>query len=181
MPTWLKVLLVVGGVMLVLLIAAAVVGYVVVRKYGPGFVESASRSFEEGTEYGRQTDQEGCLNEAAARQARVAGMMDMIRNGVFMETCLKASRPTPGFCDGVPRQTEFMKAASWQQQQCRRFGLKPEQQCGQLFQGVQRFCDGGSRLGNANADAGGGGFGDDAVPPPPPPPVPAPAHTPGGR
>ena len=173
MPTWLKVLLAVGALFLVLLIAAVVVGYVVVRKYGPGFVESTGRSLEEGTEYGRQTDNEGCLNEAAARQARVSGMMDMIGNGVFMETCLKASRPTPGFCEGVPRQMEFMKAASWQQQQCKRFGLKPEQQCGQLFQGVQRFCEGRTRLGNPNegpkvrAD-------DDA----PPPPAPAPAHTP---
>lgn len=173
MPTWLKILLAIGGVFLVLLIAAVVVGFVVVRKYGPGFVESTSRSFEEGTEYGRQTDQEGCLNEAAARQARVAGMMDMIRNGVFMETCLSASRPTPGFCDGVPRQLEFVKGVSWQQQQCKRFGLKPEQQCGQLFQGVQRFCE--KRAGNANA--AGGGVVDDDVPPPPPP-APAPAHTP---
>ncbi|HEY0174602.1 MAG TPA: hypothetical protein VGB98_26535 [Pyrinomonadaceae bacterium] len=174
MPTWLKILIAVGGLMLVLLIAAVVVGYVVVRKYGPGFVESTSKSFEEGSEYGRQTDQEGCLNEAAARQARVSGMMDMIRNGVFMETCLSASRPTPGFCDGVPRQLEFMKAASWQQQQCRRFGLKPEQQCGQLFQGVQRFCE--KHAGNANP--AGGVVIEDGDAPPPPPPAPAPAHTP---
>ncbi len=172
MPTWLKILLAIMAVFLVLLIAAVVVGYVVVRKYGPGFVESASKSLEEGREYGRQTDQEGCLNEAAARQARVGGMMDMIGNGVFMETCLEASRPTPGFCEGVPRQLEFMKAAAWQQQQCKRFGLKPEQQCGQLFQGVQRFCE--KRAGNANA-AGGVVIENDA---PPPPLAPAPAHTP---
>ncbi|MCA1614708.1 MAG: hypothetical protein LC795_11315 [Acidobacteria bacterium] len=177
MPTWVKILLAIGGVLLVLLMAAAVVGYVVVRKYGPGMIESTRHSFEEGTEYGRQTDQEGCLNEAAARQARVGGMMDMIRNGVFVETCLSASRPTPGFCDGVPRQLELMKAVSWQQQQCRRFGLKPEQQCGQLFQGVQRFCEGRARLGNMN-EAPKVRVGDDA---PPPPPAPASAHTPGGR
>ena len=170
MPTWMKVLLALGGVLLVLLIAAAVVGYVVVRKYGPGMIESTRHSFEEGTEYGRQTDQEGCLNEAAARQARVGGMMDMIRNGVFMETCLNVSRPTPGFCDGVPRQMEFIKAVSWQQQQCKRFGLKPEQQCAQLFQGVQRFCEGRTRLGNTNA---GGGVSEDGDAPPPLPPAPA--------
>jgi hypothetical protein len=173
MPTWLKVLLAVGCVFLVLLVAAVVVGYVVVRKYGPGFVESTSKSLEEGSAYGRQTDNVGCLNEAVARQAHVSGMMDMISNGVFMETCLGASRPTPGFCDGVPRQLEFMKAAAWQQQQCKRFGLKPEQQCGQLFQAVQRFCE--KRAGNANA-AGGVVIEDGDAPPPPP--APAPAHTP---
>ena len=172
MPTWMKVLLAVGGVLVVLLIAAVVVGYVVVSKYGPGFVEATGRSFEEGTEYGRQTDNEGCLNEAAARWARAGGMMDMIKNGVFLETCLNASRATPGFCDGVPRQTDFMKSISWHQQQCKRFGLRPEQQCTQLFQGVQRFCEKGGRSGNANS-AGGAVEEDDAPPPPPPPPAPA--------
>ncbi|HEX8284788.1 MAG TPA: hypothetical protein VF588_15615 [Pyrinomonadaceae bacterium] len=179
MPTWVKVLIVVGGLLLVLLVAAGVVGYVVFRKYGPGFVEATGKSFEEGTEYGRRTDNEGCLNEAAARQAHVNGMMDMIKNGVFMETCLNASRPTPGFCDGVPRQTEFMKAIPWQQQQCKRYGLKAEQQCGQLFQGVQRFCEARGRLGNTNG--GPKVLVDDDAPPPPPPPPPAPAHTPGSR
>ena len=176
MPTWMKVLLIIGGLLLVLLVAAVVVGYVVVRQYGPDFVEATGRSFEEGTEYGRQTDNEGCLNEAAARWARAAGMMDMIKNGVFIETCLNASRPTPGFCDGVPRQTEFMKSIPWHQKQCQRFGLKPEQQCTQLFQGVQRFCEKSGRQGgaDANTNADGGEF----DPPPPPPPVNA---TPRGR
>src|SRR5687767_14581877 len=169
MPTWMKVLLIVGGLLVVLLVAAVVVGYVVVSRYRPGFVEATGRSFEEGTEYGQQTDNEGCLNEAAARWARAGGMMDMIKNGVFVETCLNASRPTPGFCDGVPRQTEFMKSIPWHQQQCKRFGLKPEQQCAQLFQGVQRFCDKRGHTGDANANTGGGLVLDEAPPPPPTP------------
>ena len=177
MQTWMKVLLVLGGLLLVLVVLAVVAGFFVVRRYGPGLVEAGKQTFSEGAEYGQRTDNEGCLNEAAARQARVEGFTDMVRNGIFMQSCLEASRPTPGFCDGVPRQMEFMKAVSWQQQQCRRYGLKPEQQCGQLFQGVQRFCEGRVRSGNANAGAGGGvDYGA-----PPPPPAPAPAHTPGSR
>ena len=161
MSTWMKVLLVVGGLLVVLVVGAVVVGYVVVSKYGPGLMEAGKQTFEEGVEYGRRTDNEGCLNEAAARQSHVEGFAGMVRNGVFMQACLENSRPTPGFCDDVPRQLEVLKGVTWQQQQCKRFGLKPEQQCGQLFQGVQRFCEERARRGGANSRA--------AEDPPPPP------------
>jgi len=177
MPTWMKVLLVLGGLVLVLVVLAVVAGFFVVRRYGPGLVEAGKQTFNEGTEYGQRTDNEGCLNEAAARQARVEGFGDMIKNGIFMEVCLESSRPTPGFCDDVPRQTEFMKAITWQHQQCKRFGLKPEQQCTQLFQGVQRFCEKRARLGGVDAP-GGGGSGGRTSPPPPPTPQPPPPLAP---
>lgn len=177
MPTWMKILLVVGGLVVVLLFTAVVGGLYVARRYGPGLVEAGKQTFTEGVEYGQRTDNEGCLNEAAARQARADGFTGLVRNGVFMQACLEASRPTPGFCEDVPRQMEFMKGVTWQHQQCKRFGLKLEQQCGQLFQGVQRFCEERARRGGADADAGAG---VDEPPPPPPPPLPrrppAPSH-----
>ena len=167
MPTWMKVLLV-GGVLLVLLIVGVVVaGYFLARTYGPGLVEAGKQTFTEGAEYGRRTDNEGCLNEAVARQARADGFAALIKNNVFMRACLEASRPTPGFCDGVPRQTEFMKAIAWQQQQCQRYGLSAEKQCSQLFSQVQQFCELRRRRGE-NANAG------ELEVEAPPPPAPAP-------
>jgi hypothetical protein len=136
-----KVLLIVGVLLVLLLVGVGVAAYLVARTYGPGLVEAGKQTYTEGVEYGRRTDNEGCLNEAVARQARAEGFTDMIKINVFMRACLEASRPTPGFCDTVPRQTEFMKAAGWQLQQCRRYGLSPEKQCGQLFQQVQQFCE----------------------------------------
>jgi hypothetical protein len=168
MPTWMKVLLVVGGLLVVLIVVAVVAGFFVVRRYGPGLVESGKQTFNEGAEYGQRTDNEGCLNEAAARQARVEGFGDMVKNGIFMQVCLESSRPTPGFCDGVPRQLEVMKGVTWQHEQCKRFGLKPEQQCGQLFQGVQRFCEERARRGDLNTN-GAGASGGSTTPPPPRP------------
>ena len=156
MPTWMKVLLIVGGLVVVLIVVAVVAGFFVVRRYGPELVEASKQTFNEGAEYGQRTDNEGCLNEAAARQARVEGFGDMVKNGIFMQVCLETSRPTPGFCDGVPRQLEVMKGVTWQHEQCKRFGLKPEQQCGQLFQGVQRFCEERARRGDLNTNGGGG-------------------------
>jgi len=148
-----KVLLVVGVLLVLLIVGVVVAGYFLARTYGPGLVEAGKQTFTEGAEYGRRTDNEGCLNEAVARQARADGFTAMIKNNVFMRACLEASRPTPGFCDGVPRQTEFMKAVAWQQQQCQRYGLSAEQQCSQLFSQVQHFCELRRRRGeNANVE-----------------------------
>ena len=179
MPTWMKVLLIGGGLVVVLLVAAVAAGYFVVRRYGPGLVQAGKQTMGEGAEYGRRTDNEGCLNEAVARHARVEGFTDTVKNGMFLRACLEASRPTPGFCDGVPRQGEFMKAIGWQAQQCQRYGLTPQQQCGQLFQQVQLYCETRGRSTNANEGGGtGAGEGDAAPPPPPPAPrrPPAPAR-----
>lgn len=171
MPTWMKVLLVVGVLLVLLVLGAGVAIFFLARTYGPGLVEAGKQTYEEGVEYGRRTDQEGCLNEAVARHARAEGLTDMVKNTVFMRSCLEASRPTPGFCDGVPGRLEFMKSIGWQQQQCRRYGLTQEQQCGQLFQQVQQFCEQRRTRGtNANAD--------ETVAPPPAPPPPAPAPPP---
>jgi hypothetical protein len=141
MPTWLKVLLIIGGLVVVLVVVTVVATFVVVRRYGPQLVETVQQTGNEGEEYGRRTDNEGCVNEAGARQGRAEGFGDALKNTIFLRTCLEASRPTPGFCDEVPRQFEFLKGAQWQLQQCKRYGLRPEQRCTQIFQQVQQFCE----------------------------------------
>jgi hypothetical protein len=165
MPTWMKVLLIAGVLLVLLIVGTVVAGYFVVRRYGPGLVEAGKQTYSEGVEYGRRTDNEGCLNEAVARQARADGFADLVKNNVFMRACLEASRPTPGFCDDVPRQTEFMKAIAWQQRQCQHYGLPPEKQCSQLFGQVQQFCELRRQRGDTDGDTG---------PPALPPPAPAP-------
>ena len=96
---------------------------------------------EEGQEAGRQTDQQGCVDQTVARYKRDSGFTGGISSGIFMESCLRASSPTPGFCDEVPHETEFIRSAKWQQEQCERAGLASDQYCRHLFQGVERFCD----------------------------------------
>lgn len=178
MPTWMKALLIAGVLLLLLFVGAVVAAFFVARTYGPGLVEAGKRGAAEGQEYGRLTDNDGCVNEAAARQARAEGFGDMLKNTIFLAPCLEASRPTPGFCDDVPRPLEFMKSVTWQQQQCKRYGLSPEKQCGQLFQQVQSFCEmrragheSNANEANASEDESTGD-----VPPPPPPPAPPPGR-----
>ena len=170
MPTWMKVLLIGGVLLVVLIVGAAVAIFLLARSYGPGLVEAGKQTYGEGVEYGRRTDNEGCLNESVARQARAEGFTDLIKNNVFMRACLEASRPTPGFCDTVPRQTEFMKSIAWRTQQCQRYGLSQEQQCSQLFGQVQQFCElRGERGTNANVPD----IEVETAPPPPPAPPPS--------
>src|SRR2546421_13051221 len=113
MPTWLKVLLIIGGILVVLIVGVVVASVIVVRKYGPELVEAGKQTVAEGQEYGRRTDNEGCVNEAVARHSRSEGFGDIIKNTIFLRTCLDASRPTPGFCDDVPRPVQVGKNAQW--------------------------------------------------------------------
>jgi hypothetical protein len=171
MPTWMKVVLIAGVLLVLLLVGAVVATFFVVRRYGPGLVEAGKQTYTEGVEYGRRTDNVGCLNEAVARHARAEGFAELIKVNVFTRACLEASRPTPAFCDGVPRQLEFMKAVEWQRRQCQRYGLSFEKQCGQLFQQVQQFCELRGRAGGPGANPSTAEE-NDAPPPPPPPAAP---------
>jgi len=180
MKTWVKVVLVVGG-LLVLLVAAAAFGLVyVARRYGPALVEAGKHSIEEGRDFGRGTDNEGCVAEAASRHQRDHSLTAVFNNNLFLNSCLPASRPTPGFCDEVPGPLEFSKTARWQFAECERYGLKTETQCAQLFQPVQQFCQKRSLGPQTGASPGGAGEDEDGedsdgdAPPPPPPPAPPP-------
>ena len=141
MPTWVKILLIVAGLLVVLSLAAAGLGVYLWREHGRGFVESAQKTVDEGREYGKHTDSKGCLDEGLARHTRAQGFGEIIGTNVFLRSCLDAARPAPGFCDAVPRQLEFIRSAQWQQQQCQKHGLTMEKQCGQLFSQVQKYCE----------------------------------------
>ncbi|MBC7932062.1 MAG: hypothetical protein H7Z38_16005 [Rubrivivax sp.] len=175
MATWLKVVLILGGLVVVLVLVTVVAGVYMVNRYGPEMVEAGKQTFAEGQEYGRRTDNEGCLNEAVARHNRSDGFTGMIKTNLFLKVCLDASRPTPAFCDSVPRQTEFVKSAQWQLQQCGRYNLKTENQCGQLFQQVQQFCEGRRGGTNANEWPSSPPAPDEPAPPPPAPRAPRPS------
>jgi hypothetical protein len=179
MPTWLKVLLIVGGIFVVLVVGVLAVTVIVARKYGPAIVKNIEQAGDEAKEYGRRTDNEGCLNEAVARHARAEGLGDIFKNTLFLRICLDSSRPTPGFCDNVPHQLEFTRSVQWQLEQCKRYGLSPEKQCGQLFQQVQQFCESPRRYtyGDYNSNNSNETDENSNYEPLPPPPPPAPRQT----
>jgi hypothetical protein len=139
--TALKVILIIG-VCIVLLVAAGVgVGIYWWKYHSQEFIAASRQAMDEGREFGRQTDNEGCVTEAVARAKREPGFSAAISRNLFLRACLEASRPVPGFCSAVPAHTEFMKTAAWQQQKCREAGLAGDTYCTQLFTQVQQFCE----------------------------------------
>ena len=141
MPRWAKALIIAGVLIVLLVIGVIGAGLYWWSNNKDALMAKAKAVVEEGQDAGRQTDNQGCVDQAVARYKRDPGFTNGINSGIFMESCLRVSRATPGFCDGVPRETEFIKSANWQQAECERVGLSSDQYCRQLFQGVERFCD----------------------------------------
>ena len=145
MPGWLKALLAVA-IIVVLLVGAVIVGGVVWwSRNKDKLMGRAKEVMTEGRDFGRNTDNQGCMDESVSRYKKDPGFSTAISNSIFTRACLDASRPTPGFCDDVPQPTEIMKSSQWTKEQCRRVDLSTDTYCQQVFQPVQAFCVKGSR------------------------------------
>ena len=145
MPGWLKALLIVIVAMFVLAIGVvALAGYIIYRNKD-AVIAKTKQIGTEAKEFGEKTDNQGCVDESIARYKAEPGFTKAISASIFMRICLDNSRPTPGFCDNVPKQMEFMKAARWNIEQCRRVDLSRDSNCQNLFSPIQQFCEEGKR------------------------------------
>ena len=140
MPGWLKALLIVLIVVVLLVIGVVGVGVFYVMKNKDAWMARAKEVATEGKDFGHGTDNQGCVDEGIARYKKDPGLSSVISNSVFMRACLEASRPTSGFCESVPKRTEFIKTAQWRMNQCRQAGLGSDNNCQNLFTPVQQFC-----------------------------------------
>lgn len=141
MPTWLKVVLVLLLLGVIGIAGLVGTGVYLWKKHGPQFVANVSRGEREGRDFGARTENQACVDEGAKRFRDAAGLTEYMRQGIFVRSCLEASRETPGFCDGVPGPFEISKTVRWRKEQCDHYSLTEAQQCGQLFQQVQQFCE----------------------------------------
>ena len=142
MRTALKVILIIGVCLVLLVVAGVGVGIYWWKHHSQEFIAAGKQAMDEGREFGRHTDNDGCLAEGVARTKRESGFSAAIARDLSLRACLEASRPTPGFCTGVPARNELIKSATWQAQKCRDAGLDADSYCSQLFSEVQQFCDG---------------------------------------
>ena len=148
MPTWLKALLIVVVVVIVLVVGVVIAGVYWISRNKDAWIARGKEVMTEGRDFGRKTDNQGCVDESISRYKQEPGFTSTISNGIFMRGCLESSRPTPGFCDEVPRQTEFIKTAQWRISQCQHFDLEKDSNCHNLFAPVQQFCDERARKGD---------------------------------
>ena len=140
MPGWLKALLIVLLIFIVLVVGVVVAGVYWVSRNKDAWIAKGKAVMTEGRDFGRNTDNQGCVDESISRYKKDSGFGSAIGSSLFMRACLDASRPTPGFCDDVPGPTEFIKTAQWRIEQCRRVDLSRDNNCQNLFAPVQQFC-----------------------------------------
>lgn len=150
MPGWLKALLAVAIVVVLIVVGVIVGGVVWWSRNKEKLMGRAKEVMTEGRDFGRNTDNQGCVDETLARYKKEPGFASGISAGIFSRACLDASRPTPGFCNDVPRPTEFIKSGQWRVEQCRRADLSSDSYCQQLFQPVQEFCERRTNKSNNN-------------------------------
>ena len=145
MPGWLKALLIVAVVIVLLVLGCIGVGVYWWMKNKDALLARAKEVATEGRDFGRNSDNQACVDESVSRYKKEPGISNAISTSIFMRMCLDASRPTPGFCTNVPKATDFIKAAQWRVDQCRKIDLASDSYCQQLFQPVQEFCEKGPR------------------------------------
>jgi hypothetical protein len=135
-----KGLLISGAVIVFVVLIIIGVGAYWVSQHGGEWLDKTKHSIAEGQDFGKGTDNQGCLSEAISRHRKDAGMSSAISTQLFLASCLPSSRVTPGFCDEIPKRLEFIKTAQWQTEQCRKEKLV-DSYCPQLFGQVQNFCE----------------------------------------
>lgn len=135
-------------VVAVIIVLAVGVGIYYVSTHGKEWVQKSMQSMSDGQKFGRGTDNEGCVTEAISHYKPDPGLSNALSTQLFLQGCLQTSSKTPGFCDTVPKRTEFLKSAAWQAAQCSRHDLH-DSYCPQIFAQEQVFCDmGGETRGN---------------------------------
>ena len=155
MPGWLKVLLIVAVVIVVLVLGVIGAGVYYVSRNKDAWIAKGKAVASEGRDFGRGSDNQGCVDESISRYKKEPGFGSAISNSIFMQSCLDSSRPTPNFCADVPKATEFMKSAQWRVDQCRKIDLSSDSYCQQLFQPVQQFCEERDRKSSEGSNTNG--------------------------
>jgi hypothetical protein len=138
--------IVIGVVMTIGLVVGGFFGLVFI--VDQGYKKSNQRIEQakaEGREFGKTTDQNGCMEKGFLRDANAKG--ESFYSGVgFVEECLKSSEPISDFCDGVP----FDASVTWNNEQCKKIGHSTES-CFRAFVAKGGFCD-GKKLEQARID-----------------------------
>ena len=141
MPGWVKALIIVAIIVVLLVVGVIGAGVFWWMRNKDALIARAKEVTTEGKNFGRESDNQGCVDETISRYKKEPGFASAISASLFETACLDNSRRTPGFCDTVPKTTEFVKSGQWRADQCRRIDLSGDNYCQQLFQPVQKFCE----------------------------------------
>ncbi len=102
-----------------------------------GLAGPSLRAAREGMAFGAKHDETGCLIEGLHRQDRCRDKWCGKHVRMFLRACLPKSRPSAGFCEGVPGPMAVEEGAKWAETVCagRNLGI-----CREYYYGVQGHC-----------------------------------------
>jgi len=140
MTTTSKVLLIVGGVIVVGIGALVYTGYRWWQTSGRTYMVAMKDAGNEGSTFARTADNAGCVDAGLARYPRDSSTVSgMLQGSAFLSTCLRASKPTPGFCDDVPPRGQRAEMDAWARKKCEVVDGK-QTICRGMLGAVQAFC-----------------------------------------
>lgn len=89
---------------------------------------------------GETADEQACLHEAMARAEGKNAISGTASATVFLATCLQKSRPSRGFCDGVPEQDDREGVRLWVESKCKEQGQTASITCSAMMSAVISHC-----------------------------------------
>src|SRR2546423_6411326 len=126
---------------ILVLIIAVIVGGMLFLKFssaGKRMSERLDAAEAQGTEFGKTTDQQGCVKEGLARGKKINDITSQVGNRDFVRGCLRSSQPSPGFCDDVPSIAGKM-LTDWEAKECEKIH-SPTVACQDVMKEVILFC-----------------------------------------
>jgi hypothetical protein len=134
-----KIVLTIVTCFVLFAVGAVGLGAYLWSRHSGALLEAGRKQTEQGLAFGRQTDESGCLDQAIARYKSNRGVVGSVATSLFVQACWRASRPTPGFCDHVPKPFDVIRGGRWQIEQAQRAGIR-DQFGGQIFGQQQAYC-----------------------------------------
>lgn len=138
-----QILIAFGIVALLFIVGiGALVGVVIYFSSDKEYTQQYEAKQAEGLEFGKTTDQSGCMHEGLTRAKVVKGynINQVMYIKGFVEKCLESSRPTQGFCNGVPSKWN-LNSSDWENKQCDKAGMDILQTgCKGVFDVKVDFC-----------------------------------------
>ena len=136
MPGWLKALLIVVALLFVGVAVVAFIAYRSISSRVPEMRAAAEKMKTEGAAYGKGRQPADCIEEALRRADRT--FTGQITTRIFVDACLRASTPPPGWCDQVPEG--MIAEAKWANTECIRRNLAGDQTCVAIYTGAAAYC-----------------------------------------
>lgn len=140
MSTTVKVLLGIAGFFVLCIGIVAWKGYSWWESTGKAYYTSIKTSGEDGKVFGRTADNAACIKSALDRFGADTAVVASLQATAYAQNCLELSKPSPGFCDGVPEPTENSAVTAWAKSQCAAVATASDRTCRFVMAPVPRFC-----------------------------------------